>query len=175
MARGSLSGVARLDRVGARAENFPPNVTLGPSIVILGPSIVILGPSIVILGLDPRIGQPRHLVRLLNSSARREILGSSPRMTGRGGHLQWLIGMLIRLDRAIALNVVLAPLARSPHAITHRGPVPPMTQAVLFVMARLDRAIALNGVLATLARSGRAVMSMRPYVAVQPTTVHCRP
>ena len=64
MARGSLSGVARLDRVGARAENFPPNVTLGPSIVILG--------------LDPRIGQPRHLVRRLTSLARRAILGSSP-------------------------------------------------------------------------------------------------
>ena len=42
------------------SENFPPGV---------------------ILGLDPRIGRPRHRVRLLNSSARRKILGSSPRMT----------------------------------------------------------------------------------------------
>jgi len=30
------------------------------------PFPVILGPFIVILGLDPRIGPPRHLVRLLS-------------------------------------------------------------------------------------------------------------
>jgi hypothetical protein len=58
----------------ARAKTFLPNV-------ILGPPNVILGPPNVILGLDPRIGQPRHLLRCLNSLARREILGPSPRMT----------------------------------------------------------------------------------------------
>jgi hypothetical protein len=65
----------------ARAKTFLPNVILGPPNVILGPPNVILGPPNVILGLDPRIGQPRHLLRCLNSLARREILGPSPRMT----------------------------------------------------------------------------------------------
>jgi len=59
----------------AEAKIFPPNV-------ILGPPNVILGPPKGILGLDPRIGQPKHRVRRLTSLACREILGSSPRMTG---------------------------------------------------------------------------------------------
>jgi len=82
----------------AEAKTFPPNVILGPSIVILGPSIVILGPSIVILGLDPRIGRPKLRVRLSNSSACREILGSSPRMTGKAGESgnSFLVGCRLR-------------------------------------------------------------------------------
>jgi hypothetical protein len=66
----------------AEAKIFPPNVILGPPNVILGPPNVILGPPKGILGLDPRIGQPKHRVRRLSSLACREILGSSPRMTG---------------------------------------------------------------------------------------------
>ncbi len=67
-------------RMTGQGEHRPANVIPGRPRVVLGRPRVILGRFSVILGLDPRIGRSRRRARLLNSLARRVILGSSPRM-----------------------------------------------------------------------------------------------
>jgi membrane fusion protein (multidrug efflux system) len=159
--------MVRLDRVGitirpANAKRFPANV---------------------ILGLDPMIGQPGHPVGRLISLARREILGSSPRMTGQGGYFPPRPLALMPMWRDLAaharsrraVTIALALLTLAGPAFAQAPPGPPAVGVVTVQPATITETSEFIGRVQAIQRvavTARVTAFLEQRLFVEGTEVH---